>query len=162
FNATALIHVVLGAKSNPRVIGEYSPDGEKTDVRYAKTAKMLIDARADINIQDRQGMTALIHSVDYEGSSDHLVRALLEGDADTAIEEQEGDNALMKAARKVHDSGVSVVDILCKAGAKGYSSSTQEIRDRLSISYIRHETRKMWHCLQGDYRATRIDAEAMK
>ena len=67
----------------------------------------LIDHGAEVNVQDMQGVTALMFSCQY-GNRDMLV-ALLDAGADIDMQDKDGSSALIHAATVGHDEAVSVL-----------------------------------------------------
>jgi ankyrin repeat protein len=82
------------------------------------SAKQLISARGNLNVQDKNGNTALIHAVmgrKYKG----IVEALIAAGADVNIRTRDGKTALSMAQRKFSDNSddSKVAEILKNAGA---------------------------------------------
>ena len=83
--------------------------------RIAEVQKLL-DAGADVNIQDKEGFTALMLSAWY-GSTEvytQTVQALIDASADVNARNMYGKTALMLAEEK---GNTTVVDMLQKAAA---------------------------------------------
>ena len=87
-------HIAAGSELNQR-----TQDGQKTTpliaaagVGQAEAAKMLIEAKADLNLQNKQGDTAL--SVAAFLCHPEIVEALLKAGADKAIKNNTGTTAL--------------------------------------------------------------------
>ena len=87
-------HIAAGTDLNQR-----TPDGQKTTpliaaagMGQAEAVKMLIEAKADLNLQDKDGSTAL-HTAAFLCHPE-IVEALLKGGADKAIKTNTGATAL--------------------------------------------------------------------
>jgi ankyrin repeat protein len=87
----------------------------------AEIVKMLIDAGADVNKKDKNGMTALMHAVYNLGqtspkSNVEISKILIESGADVNMVTEYNDTALHLLCSKTKDM-VEVADLLIKAGA---------------------------------------------
>ncbi|MDD5773688.1 MAG: ankyrin repeat domain-containing protein [bacterium] len=82
---------------------------EKGDIN---TVKQLLDQGADINVKDRNGITALITAV--WNSYTEIVKLLLEKGADVNAKDDYGRTVLMKA---VEDGNIEIIKLLMDKGA---------------------------------------------
>ena len=83
-----------------------------------KCVDFLIQAGADVNIQDQSGWTTLMYAA-WMGK-DRCFESLINGGADANIKDRKGSTALMKAAEGAHHKCVDIMiqgknstDVLC-------------------------------------------------
>lgn len=75
--------------------------------------KKLLAAHADVNVQDSDGVTALMQATAWHNVAN--VKALIQAGADVNLENKNGETALIKAGQR---GWLDLVDILQQAGAK--------------------------------------------
>ena len=114
---TAAILIDAGVAVNAQGV---EGNGDTALIRAVKgknldAVRMLLDANADPNLQNRKGNTALIVAADqFDAPTVELVGLLLDAGADPNLQNEEGTTALMRAA---HHGYIDVVRMLLDAGA---------------------------------------------
>lgn len=103
-----------GANVNHRSLNGRTALMEATDCGHEQEGivKMLIDAKADLNLQDNKGNFALINTVGYQSK---ICRLLLAAGANPNLKNNDGETALMKAS---FHGQLEIVKMLIYAGAK--------------------------------------------
>ncbi len=107
---TPLLRVILQAVSNSQL--KAMPNAQTETAKILDTVKVLLDSKADVNVRDNFGVTALLLAA-QRGRAD-LVEVLLDKDADVNAKTKEGVTALMAAAEYGH---TEIVKSLLDKGA---------------------------------------------
>ncbi|XP_005618489.1 ankyrin repeat domain-containing protein 34C [Canis lupus baileyi] len=90
---------------------------DQQSISKSKMVKYLLDQRADPNIQDKSGKTALIHAC-IRGAGGEVVSLLLENGADPSLEDRTGASALVYAINADDKDALKHLLDACKAKGK--------------------------------------------
>ncbi|KAK2539323.1 Ankrd34c [Columba livia] len=90
---------------------------DQQSINKAKMVKYLLDNRADPNIQDKSGKTALMHAC-IRGAGGDVVSLLLENGADPSLEDHSGASALVHAINADDKDVLQHLLNACKAKGK--------------------------------------------
>ncbi len=137
-NTLKIIQLVIDYNLDGTVLDSQNHEGESAlmiavQAGYAKVVKLLLKAKANVNLHNSAGETALIIAVknQYKKEDDivEMVEILLEGGALFDIQDLQGATALMRAT----DVGyIKVVNALL---AKGVALELTDRRDRRALDY---------------------------
>uniref|UniRef100_A0A8C8VDY2 Ankyrin repeat domain 34C n=1 Tax=Pelusios castaneus TaxID=367368 RepID=A0A8C8VDY2_9SAUR len=113
---------------------------DQQSINKAKMVKYLLDNKADPNIQDKSGKTALMHAC-IQGSGEEVISLLLANGADPSLEDHSGASALVYAINADDKEVLKHLLKACKAKGKeviiittGKSSSHAEAtRQHLAV-----------------------------
>jgi ankyrin repeat protein len=78
-------------------ISEFVEKSRYEEKMYEEQIKPLLEANADVNIQDNSGYTAIMFAISKH--LNYIVRKLIEAEADLSIMTNNGENAMEVAAR---------------------------------------------------------------
>jgi len=93
----------------------------------AEVVKILVDAKADVDVQERHGYTALHYAI-MHGHTE-IVKILVDAKADVDVQERHGDTALTYAALKGHTEIVKIlVDVKADVDLQNNFGDTALIR----------------------------------
>lgn len=106
-----------------------------------KTVKLILDHGIDVNSQNENGNTALMHSILYYSETN--IKNLLEYGANIEIENEDKDNAIILAFRWCR---YDAIDILLPSRKKFF-----EIMNKNQIT-----KRKVWRVKRGDFKNVQL------
>lgn len=101
----------------PLMVACMSKHSDQQSVSKAKLVKYLLDNKADPNIQDKAGRTALMHACSHRAGHE-VVSLLLTNGADPSLEDRHGSSALVYAVNADDKETLKVLLDACKAKGK--------------------------------------------
>lgn len=101
----------------PLMVACMSKHSDQQSVSKAKLVKYLLDNKADPNIQDKAGRTALMHACNQRAGHE-VVSLLLTNGADPSLEDRSGSSALVYAINADDKETLRVLLDACKAKGK--------------------------------------------
>ncbi|XP_007254551.2 ankyrin repeat domain-containing protein 34C [Astyanax mexicanus] len=101
----------------PLMVACMSKHTDQQSVSKAKLVKYLLDNKADPNIQDKAGRTALMHACSQRAGHE-VVSLLLTNGADPSLEDRSGSSALVYAVNADDKETLKVLLDACKAKGK--------------------------------------------
>ncbi|XP_028815196.1 ankyrin repeat domain-containing protein 34C [Denticeps clupeoides] len=101
----------------PLMVACLSKHSDQQSVSKAKLVKYLLDNKANPNIQDRMGKTALMHACSHRAGHE-VVSLLLTNGADPSLEDRTGASALVYAINADDKQTLKVLLDACKAKGK--------------------------------------------
>uniref|UniRef100_A0A671RTR3 Ankyrin repeat domain 34C n=1 Tax=Sinocyclocheilus anshuiensis TaxID=1608454 RepID=A0A671RTR3_9TELE len=101
----------------PLMVACMSKHSDQQSVSKAKLVKYLLDNKADPNIQDKAGRTALMHACSNRAGHE-VVSLLLTNGADPSLEDRHGSSALVYAVNADDKETLKVLLDACKAKGK--------------------------------------------
>ncbi|XP_051953814.1 ankyrin repeat domain-containing protein 34C [Xyrauchen texanus] len=101
----------------PLMVACMSKYSDQQSVSKAKLVKYLLDNKADPNIQDKAGRTALMHACSHRAGHE-VVSLLLSNGADSSLEDRCGSSALVYAVNADDKETLKVLLDACKAKGK--------------------------------------------
>ncbi|XP_030622538.1 ankyrin repeat domain-containing protein 34C [Chanos chanos] len=101
----------------PLMVACMSKHCDQQSVSKVKLVKYLLDNKADPNIQDKAGRTALMHACSHRAGHE-VVSLLLSNGADPSLEDRSGSSALVYAVNADDKETLKVLLDACKAKGK--------------------------------------------
>ncbi|XP_056334532.1 ankyrin repeat domain-containing protein 34C [Danio aesculapii] len=101
----------------PLMVACMSKHSDQQSVSKAKLVKYLLDNKADPNIQDKAGRSALMHACSHRAGHE-VVSLLLTNGADPSLEDRHGSSALVYAVNADDKETLKVLLDACKAKGK--------------------------------------------
>ncbi|XP_077050837.1 ankyrin repeat domain-containing protein 34C [Siphateles boraxobius] len=101
----------------PLMVACMSKHSDQQSVSKAKLVKYLLDNKADPNIQDKAGRTALMHACSHRAGQE-VVSLLLTNGADPSLEDRHGSSALVYAVNADDKETLKVLLDACRAKGK--------------------------------------------
>jgi ankyrin repeat protein len=107
-----------------------------------KIIQALLDAGADVNIKDKEGLSAIHYVIDLE-----IVTALINAGADVNTQTEEGSTLLMLVVKNMDEEEAiyQVVRMLLAAGA---NTEIEDIYGNTVFAYVSEENEKILELLK--------------